>query len=65
MTNDIIECILYFTEKQPSIQLHEIHEKLIDTGICTQETCPSKQHICSSVGPYEMTCCLLVKKLNL
>jgi len=49
MTNDIIECILYFTEKQPSIQLREIQEKLIDTGICTQETCPSKQHICRTL----------------
>ena len=49
MTNDIVECILFFTEKQPSIQLHEIQEKLIDTGICTAETCPSKQSICASL----------------
>ncbi|CAC5425976.1 unnamed protein product [Mytilus coruscus] len=49
MTTRIIECILFFTERQPSFQLREIQQKLIDTGICTIENCPSQNSISKSL----------------
>ncbi|CAG2253402.1 unnamed protein product [Mytilus edulis] len=49
MTTEIIECILFYTERQPSIQLQEIQQKLIDTGICTIENCPSQNSISKSL----------------
>ncbi|CAG2187767.1 unnamed protein product [Mytilus edulis] len=38
-----------FTERQPSIQLQEIQQKLIDTGICTIENCPGQNSISKSL----------------
>ncbi|VDI10622.1 Hypothetical predicted protein [Mytilus galloprovincialis] len=49
MTTEIVQCILFFTERQPSIQLQEIQQKLIDTGICTIEDCPSQNSISKSL----------------
>lgn len=47
MTEEVLQHILYFVEKQPSIQIREIQNKLIDNGICIQENCPSLASICS------------------
>ncbi|VDI64181.1 Hypothetical predicted protein [Mytilus galloprovincialis] len=49
MTNDVIECIAFFVENRPSIQIREIQNKLLDTGVCTLETCPTESSICRAL----------------
>lgn len=39
----------FFVENRPSIQIREIQNKLLDTGVCTLETCPTESSICRAL----------------